>query len=76
MTHEEFNEKVAKEGIWAIPSEYFSKEALDFPIYIDMDKTVPLKEALNILTEDFVDSGQICDQTVLDLVSALKKIIQ
>lgn len=36
---------------------------------------VPLREALDILNEDHIDSGQLCDATVFDLLAALKKLL-
>ena len=36
---------------------------------------VPLREALDILNEDHIDSGQLCNATVFDLLAALKKLL-
>jgi len=34
----------------------------------------PLEEALSVITDDWVDAGNSCDQTVLDLVDACRKL--
>lgn len=47
-------------------------------IYIagDLHEEVDIKQALTLLTEDFIDDGNICDQTVIDLVAALKELLK
>lgn len=36
---------------------------------------LPIHDALEILTDEFVDGGQCCDQTIIDLRDALKEIL-
>ncbi len=47
----------------------------DLKIYIDEDY-VSIKEALDIITDDFVDDGHCCNQTIIDLRDALKSVLK
>lgn len=48
------------------------KDVTEFPIYISRDiGDLPLKQALKILTEEHIESGNICHQTIIDLTKAL-----
>lgn len=40
------------------------------------DQEVYLKDALDIITEEFADKGNLCDQTTLDLVEALRNLLK
>jgi NTP pyrophosphatase (non-canonical NTP hydrolase) len=40
-------------------------------IYVE-GKRVPLKKALEIITDEWIEDGQYCDKTVIDLKDALK----
>lgn len=43
------------------------------PVYIsEQDETIALIDALDIIDEDYVDSGKMCDATVIDLIKALR----
>ena len=45
-------------------------------VYVStLQDEVPLREALGILDEAHIDSGQLCDATVFDLLAALKKLL-
>jgi hypothetical protein len=44
-------------------------------IFIDMEH-VPLEKALKIMTDEWVDDGNYCAQTVIDLRDALKKCLK
>jgi hypothetical protein len=51
-------------------------DALQTTVYVStIGDGVPLREALDILDEDHIDSGQLCDATVFDLLAALKKLL-
>ena len=39
-------------------------------VYVE-DKRCPLGEALAIMTDDWIDAGEYCDQTVFDLRDAI-----
>jgi hypothetical protein len=55
-----------------------AQKPLKSKIYIagDLHEEVGIEAALGILTEDFIDDGNICDQTVIDLVAALKELLE
>lgn len=44
-------------------------------IFIQMEH-VPLEEALKIMTDEWVDGGNYCTQTVIDMRDALKKCLK
>ena len=46
----------------------------DIRIYVD-GENLPLEDALKIIDSDWIDAGNYCDQTVLDLANALKFLI-
>jgi hypothetical protein len=51
-------------------------DVLQSTVYVStLHDEVPLREALDILNEDHIDSGQLCDATVFDLLAALKKLL-
>lgn len=39
------------------------------------NKPTPIREALNTITDEWIDDGQLCHQTALDLRDACKKMI-
>ena len=47
----------------------------DLTIFINMEH-VPIKKALKIMTDDWVDDGNYCGQTVIDMRDALKKCLK
>jgi hypothetical protein len=47
-----------------------------FQIYIpDEDRTVPLEQALDIMTDEWILDGNSCDQTIIDMRDALKRLM-
>ena len=47
----------------------------DLTIFINMDH-VPIEKALKTMTDDWVDGGNYCAQTVIDMRDALKKCLK
>jgi hypothetical protein len=47
----------------------------DLTIFINMDH-VPIEKALKTMTDDWVDDGNYCAQTVIDMRDALKKCLK
>ncbi len=42
-------------------------------IYID-GKDLPIKKALRLMTDDWIDDGQYCAQTVMDMRDILREL--
>ena len=47
----------------------------ELTIFINMEH-VPIKKALKIMTDEWVDDGNYCAQTVIDMRDALKKCLK
>ena len=45
-------------------------------IYLWDTEDTPLNEALNILTDEYIDDGNVCNQTVIDLRNALAEALE
>lgn len=44
-------------------------------IYIGHGKSAPITKAIRLITDDWVNQGQCCDQTILDLRDACKYLL-
>lgn len=47
----------------------------DLTIFINMEH-VPLKKALKTMTDEWIDEGNYCAQTVIDMRDALKECLE
>ena len=57
--------------------DYITKEAITVFVTVgDLYESLPLRDALDILTDEALDNGHYCAQTVMDLRDALKTLLK
>jgi len=43
---------------------------------VDEGKPIALRKALTLMTDEWIDNGNVCHQTIIDMRNALKSVIR